>query len=143
LFHYTLSYSSTIFCALYRTAKLSYEKLIKLSGIDGQVLFPELGRPEADVDAASVEKMFATFYMSRYKQFVATLKFGSEMASQVTISPPPTSSVFQQNFDFVEVEMEQTIDIKGVKENDTTKPRQVTWLGWKILRQSAQSRFPK
>jgi hypothetical protein len=87
--------------------------------------------------------MFATFYMSRYKQFVATLKFGSEMASQVTISPPPTSSVFQQNFDFVEVEMEQTIDIKGVKENDTTKPRQVTWLGLKILRQSAQSQFPK
>ena len=94
-------------------SKPSYEKLIKIAGVEGQVLYPELSSASADVDAASVEKMFSTFYTSRYRQFIATLKFGTELTSQVAITPPPASASIQQNFEDVEVKMDQNIDIKG------------------------------
>ena len=97
-----------------RAAQSFHEKLIKLSGIEGQVVFPELSKSDSEIDSTAVEKMFSNFYTSRYRQFIATLKFGTELTSQVTISPMPMSTMIQQNFEDVEVEMEPMIDLQGI-----------------------------
>ena len=92
-------------------AKLAYEKLIERTGVEGQVMLPEVSKPEIDVSA--VEKMFSGFYTARYRQFVGTLKFGDELSSSVTLCPPPTSCKHEVNYEVLEVEVEQTLDVKG------------------------------
>lgn len=57
--------------------------------------------------------MFQSFYTSRYQQFVGTLKFGEELASSVTLCPPPVPFKHTADFEVVEAEVEQIMEIKG------------------------------
>lgn len=108
-FYYFFDFYVILNCS---EAKLAYEKLIERTGVEGQVMLPEVSKPEIDV--SSVEKMFSAFYTARYRQFIGTLKFGDELSSSVTLCPPPTSCKHESNYEVVEVEVEQTLDIKGL-----------------------------
>ncbi len=84
--------------------------------MEGSVVLPEVN-PRAEVkeiESNSVEKMFQSFYTSRYQQFVGTLKFGEELASSVTLCPPPVPFKHTADFEVVEAEVEQIMEIKGI-----------------------------
>ena len=99
-----------------RDAKLAYEKLIERTGVEGSVVLPEVN-PRAEVkeiESNSVEKMFQSFYSSRYRQFIGTLKFGEELTSSVSLCPPPLPFNHTADFEVVEAQVEQIMEIKGV-----------------------------
>lgn len=113
LLPFTFKSFSTVLCISHnedlREAIPAYEKLIQLTGQEGQVLAPE-GR---DLNNASVEKCVQQLIDSRYRPFVGTLQLGDEMSASVTLCPPPSKYTQTKDFEVVEAVVDEKLDIQG------------------------------
>ena len=109
-----------------------YEKLIEKSGLQGQVLVPGgsvqsssgNGNNVADLQSgsqqqqqqltrSSVEKCFQTLIDIHYKPFVGKLILGEELNSHITLSPPPTKFRQVKEFEVIEADIDEVIEVKG------------------------------
>ena len=91
-----------------------YEKLIEKSGLPGQVLIPNKNSdPGTQLTRNSVEKCFQTLIDVHYKPFVGKLTMGDELSTQITLCPPPTKFRQVKEFEVIEADIDEVIDIKG------------------------------
>ena len=104
-----------------------YEKLIEKSGLQGQVLVPgsgggnsngnvsdlQSGSQQQQLTRSSVEKCFQTLIDIHYKPFVGKLTLGEELNSQITLSPPPTKFRQVKEFEVIEADIDEVIEVKG------------------------------
>jgi hypothetical protein len=88
-----------------------YEKLVSLSGLRGQVFVPTC--TGSQLTRASVEKCFQKIIDVHYKPFIGTLTMGDELSSQMTLCPPPSKYKKIKEFEVIEAEVEDHLDIKG------------------------------
>ena len=87
-----------------------YEKLIERTGLKGQVLVPtEFG----SLNRASVEKCVQSLLDTHYKPFVGKMTMGDELASQITLCPPPSKYKQTKEFQTIEAQIDDQLDIKG------------------------------
>jgi len=78
----------------------TFEHLIELAGLPGQVLVPQ-EQPGHQLTRASVEKCFQTLIDIHFKPFVGKLNLGDELSSNITLSPPPTKYKKVKEFETV------------------------------------------
>jgi len=91
----------------------SYEKLIELSGLPGQVLVPTVTQPGSQLTRNCVEKCVQTVIDTHFKPFIGKLTMGDEFNCPVTLCPPPVKFKKVKEFEKVEAEIEEVLDIKG------------------------------
>ncbi len=85
-----------------------YEKLIAKSGLKGQVFVPS-----PSLTRCSVEKCFQSIIDHHFKPFIGKLTLGDELSSTITLCPPPTKFKKSKEFDTIEADIEDTLDVKG------------------------------
>ena len=114
-----------------------YEKLIEKSGLQGQVLVPGGGssgqssntgngnnaadlqsggggsQQQQQLTRSSVEKCFQTIIDIHYKPFLGKLIMGEELNSPITLSPPPTKFRQVKEFEVIEADIDEVIEVKG------------------------------
>ena len=90
-----------------------YEKLIDRCGLRGQVLIPNAESPQQSLTRNSVEKCVQTLIDTHYQPFIGRMTLGDELASQITLCPPPSKYRQVKEFNVVEANIEDNLDIKG------------------------------
>lgn len=89
-----------------------YEKMIEKSGLQGQVIVPK-SEPGSILARSSVEKCFQTIVNHCYKPFIGQLSLGDDLCSQITLCPPPAKFRQVKDFEVVEAEIDDKLDVKG------------------------------
>ena len=90
----------------------SFEKLIEISGLPGQVLVPSLSQG-SQLTRNCVEKCVQTVIDTHFKPYIGKLTMGDELNVQITLCPPPTKFKKVKEFDKIQAEIEDILDIKG------------------------------
>ena len=90
-----------------------FDKLIQATGVPGQVYVPNDNQPGATLTRSSVEKCFQSIIDTHFKPYVGKLMLGDEFNTNITLCPPPTKYKKVKEFETVQAEIEETIDIKG------------------------------
>lgn len=91
----------------------NFEKLVELTGLPGQVFVPSQTQPGSQLTRNCVEKCVQTVIDTHFKPFVGKLTMGDELNVQITLCPPPTKYKKVKEFDKIEAEIEDVLDIKG------------------------------
>lgn len=109
----------------------AWEKLLGLTGLETRLLVPE-----GEVSVASVEALFNQVLESDYREYVGTFNFGDELSTKVTLCPPPRPYKAERDFEAVEAQVSDAIDVKGfLSLSDVSSPPVVSrhivlpWLG--------------
>ena len=91
----------------------NFEKLVELTGLPGQVFVPSQTQSGSQLTRNCVEKCVQTVIDTHFKPFVGKLTMGDELNVQITLCPPPTKYKKVKEFDKIEAEIEDVLDIKG------------------------------
>ena len=87
-----------------------YEKLIERCGLRGQVLIPAESQA---LTRAAVEKCVQSLIDAHYQPFIGRMTLGDELTSQITLCPPPSKYRQVKEFQVIEANIEENLDIKG------------------------------
>eukprot|EP00095_Tigriopus_kingsejongensis_P002907 snap_masked-scaffold336_size202805-processed-gene-1.8 protein:Tk02907 transcript:snap_masked-scaffold336_size202805-processed-gene-1.8-mRNA-1 annotation:"conserved hypothetical protein" len=89
-------------------AKPLYRRFLSATGLGGDIL-----GPESELTRDTVERLFDEIAESQYKNYVGRLHFGDELSAPITLCPPPAKYKEVKDFEIVEAQVSEDMDIKG------------------------------